>query len=207
MSQDQFSDDPQSFQGHWERLSQVAAKGAEYDFCERRPHPKYLEGTRIDLLDYIHGLNGDTSRIIWLHGTVGVGKDESLKMGGVNCRNSTRGIVLFLLAINFSSVRDDVNSALCETPALLDPDKSLDDQMEALFLQPLRKLHFRLCDCPPPVFAVDALDGCTSETEVTDLISLLGQALCEPDVPMVHILLTSRSKVHVQEAIREGLHP
>ncbi|OAX33228.1 hypothetical protein K503DRAFT_538037 [Rhizopogon vinicolor AM-OR11-026] len=100
----------------------------------------------------------------------------------------------YQLATNFSSVRDDVNSAICENPALLDPDKSLHDQMEALFIQPLRKLRFRLRDCPPPVFAVDALDECTSETGVTDPISLLGRALCEPDVPMVHILLRISKK-------------
>jgi len=60
----------------WERLHQVAVKGVEYDSRERQPHPKCLEGTRVDLLDHIHGLldNGEKSRIIWLHGTAGVGK-------------------------------------------------------------------------------------------------------------------------------------
>ncbi|OJA19593.1 hypothetical protein AZE42_05651 [Rhizopogon vesiculosus] len=46
MSQDQFSNDPRSFQGPWERLSQVAAKCTEYDFRERQLHPKCLEWTR-----------------------------------------------------------------------------------------------------------------------------------------------------------------
>jgi hypothetical protein len=48
------------------------------------------------------------------------------------------------LANNFPNVREDVNRAICENPALLDPYKSLRDQMEALFLQPLLKLCFRL---------------------------------------------------------------
>ncbi|OAX31807.1 hypothetical protein K503DRAFT_676274, partial [Rhizopogon vinicolor AM-OR11-026] len=60
----------------WERLPQVAIKGAEYDSRERQPHPKCLEGTRVDLLDYIYGLLDvqEKSQIIWLHGTAGVGK-------------------------------------------------------------------------------------------------------------------------------------
>ncbi|OAX38537.1 hypothetical protein K503DRAFT_691393, partial [Rhizopogon vinicolor AM-OR11-026] len=92
----------------WERLSQVVAKGAEYDFREHRPHSKCLEGTRIDLLDYIHGLldDGDTSRIIWLHGTVGVGKDgrpenESSQLSKLNSRDRSfsRGAVVHKLIV------------------------------------------------------------------------------------------------------------
>jgi len=86
--------EPRSSEGMWDRLSQVAVKGAEHDSRERLPHSKCLEGTRIDLLDYIHGLldDGDTSRIIWLHGTVGVGKDgrpenESSQLSKLNSRD------------------------------------------------------------------------------------------------------------------------
>ncbi|OAX31808.1 hypothetical protein K503DRAFT_676723, partial [Rhizopogon vinicolor AM-OR11-026] len=99
--------------------------------------------------------------------------------------------------------REHVNSAIRQNPALLDSDKSLRDQMEALFLQPLRELRFRLRDCPPPLFVIDALDECTSKPEVADLISILGEALCDPDVPVIHILLTSRSEAHIQDAIQE----
>jgi 2-phosphoglycerate kinase len=54
----------------------VAVKGAEYDSRERQPHPKCLKGTRVDLLNYIHRLLDKTedSRLVWLHGTAGVGK-------------------------------------------------------------------------------------------------------------------------------------
>jgi len=113
-----------------------------------------------------------------------------------------------LVASNFRSVREDVNSAIRENPALLDPGKSLHDQMEALFLQPLLKLRFRLRDCPPSVFVVDALDECTPETELADLISLLGHALSNPDIPVIHILLTSRSEANIHEATEEdGVRP
>ncbi|KAG1728535.1 hypothetical protein EDB19DRAFT_2027946, partial [Suillus lakei] len=49
----------------------VAVLGAEYDSPERQPHPKCLEGTRVDLLQFIHGLldKREKSQIVWLHGT------------------------------------------------------------------------------------------------------------------------------------------
>jgi hypothetical protein len=55
------------------------------------------------------------------------------------------------------------------------------------------------------LFSVDALDECTSEAETAHLISLLGQALREPDLPVTHILLISRPEVHIGEAIYESL--
>jgi len=223
------------FRSSWERLCQVAVKDAGYDSRERQPHPKCLKGTRVDLLDHIHGLldNGEKSRIVWLHGTAGVGKSavaftvaERMKALQVSEKTATEkrlaGSFFFSrkhtrrcttgyffatlacqLASNFASVREDVNNAIRENPGLLDPDKSLHDQMEALFLQPLLKLRFRLRDCPPSVFVIDALDECTSKTEVADLISLLGQALSNPDIPVIHILLTSRSETHIHEAMEK----
>ncbi|OAX38538.1 hypothetical protein K503DRAFT_800353 [Rhizopogon vinicolor AM-OR11-026] len=86
-------------------------------------------------------------------------------------------------------IREGVNRAIHDNPTLLDPDKSLRDQMDALFLHPLRKLRFGLRNCPPPLFVVDALDECTSEPEVADLISILGKAL--------------RSEAHIRGATQE----
>ncbi|KAG0693924.1 hypothetical protein DFH29DRAFT_815863, partial [Suillus ampliporus] len=50
--------------------------GAEYDSWERQPHPKCLQGTRVDLLNHIHTLldKREKSQLIWLHDTAGVGK-------------------------------------------------------------------------------------------------------------------------------------
>jgi hypothetical protein len=51
-------------------------KGAEFDSPERVPHPKCLQGTRVELLKHIYELldNQEKSQLIWLHGTAGVGK-------------------------------------------------------------------------------------------------------------------------------------
>ncbi|OAX32998.1 hypothetical protein K503DRAFT_701163, partial [Rhizopogon vinicolor AM-OR11-026] len=159
-------------EGIWEKLSQVAIKGAEYDSPERQPHPKCLEGTRVNLLDHIYDLLGsrEKSRLIWLHGTAGVGKSavaftvaERMRDLKVTAQTTSEkrlagtfffsrkytercttgyffATLAYQLATNFPSIRDDVITTIRENPALLDPKKSLRDQMEALFLRPLRRL-------------------------------------------------------------------
>ncbi|KAG2150892.1 hypothetical protein DEU56DRAFT_977589 [Suillus clintonianus] len=233
MSQDQFLP---SFEGTWARLSQVAVNGAEYNSRERQPHPKCLEGTRVDLLNYIHDSLDDQekNRLIWLHGTAGVGKSAvaftvAERMRGLKVTEQTYvekrlagtfffsrkhtkrcttgyffATLVYQLATNFPSIRKDVNRAIRDNPALLDPDKALCDQMEALFLQPLRNLRLRLRGCQPLSFVIDALDECTSQPELTDLILSLAQALREPDIPVTHILLTSRSESHIRKAFQNA---
>ncbi|KAG2126829.1 hypothetical protein DEU56DRAFT_862088 [Suillus clintonianus] len=244
-------------EGTWEKLSQVAVKGAEHDSGERRPHPKCssLEGTRVVLLNHIYGLldTKEKNRLIWLHGTAGVGKSAVVftvaeRMRGLKMTEETKrekrlagtffssrkhtkrrttgyffATLAYQLAVNFPSIKTYVNKAILENPALLDPDKSLHDQMEALFLQPLRNLQSRLRECPPLTFVVDALDGCTSESldqstfdydedkyesELAELISLLAQALRDPDLPVTHILVTSLSEANICEAMQnEDVRP
>jgi hypothetical protein len=108
----------------------------------------------------------------------------------------------YQLATNFPSIRKDVNRAIRNNPALLGPDAPLCDQMKALFLQPLRNLEPRLRGCQPLSFVVDALDECTSEPDLTNLILSLARALREPDLPVTHILLTSRSESHICKAFQ-----
>ncbi|KAJ8582109.1 hypothetical protein M405DRAFT_717498, partial [Rhizopogon salebrosus TDB-379] len=167
-------------------LSQVAVKGAEFDSGEREPHPKCLKGTRMKLLTHIHGLldKQEKSQFIWLHGTAGVGKSavaftvaERMRALKVNeettiesrlagafffsrkhTQRRTTGYFFAMLAYQLirdsgiRSIREDV-TAVSENS-----NKSLYEQMEALFLQPLRGLRLRLHGCPPLVFAVDAID-------------------------------------------------
>jgi environmental stress-induced protein Ves len=190
----------------------------------------------VALLNHIYGLldNREKSRLIWLHGTAGVGKSAvaftvAERMRGLKVAEQTTvekrlaatfffsrkhtqrcttgyffATLAYQLACNFPSIREDVNTAIRENPGLLHPDKSPHAQMDALFLRPLRELRFRLRECPPLVFVIDALDECTSETEIADLIALLGHALHQldqPDLPVIHILLTSRSEAHIGEAM------
>ncbi|KAG1823052.1 hypothetical protein EV424DRAFT_1321667, partial [Suillus variegatus] len=237
-------------QGAWEKLAQVAVEGAEHDSRERLPHPQCLEGTRVVLLDHIYGTLDDKSknRLIWLHGTAGVGKSavaftvaermRSLKVTEeTNLEKRLAGTFFFSrkhtnrrttacffatlayqLASNFPSVKTHVNKAILEKPALLHPNGSLRKQMEELFSRPLRQLKYSLRNCPPLAFVIDALDECTepldqstiepfdenkSEVELAELISLLAQALRDPDLPVIHILVTSRSEAYIHEAMQQ----
>ncbi|KAG1861302.1 hypothetical protein F4604DRAFT_1957601 [Suillus subluteus] len=223
-----------SFEGTWARLSQVAVKGAQYNSPERQPHPKCLEGTRVDLLKYIHRLLDEEKKnqIIWLHGTAGVGKSSvaftvAERMKGLKVTEETNvekrlagtfffsrkhtkhcttgyffATLAYQLANNFPSIRKDVNKVIHDNPALLDSDTPLCDQMEAFFLKPLRWLRSRLRECPPLTFVINALDECTSEPDLTDLILSLARALREPDLLVTHILLTSRSELHICKAFQ-----
>ncbi|KAG2348211.1 hypothetical protein BDR05DRAFT_506044 [Suillus weaverae] len=176
--------------------------------------------------------NREKNQLIWLHGTAGVGKSAvaftvAERMRGLKMSEQTNiekrlagtfffsrkhtercttgyffATLVYQLASNFPSIREDVNRFIRENPSLLDPNKSLRDQMEVLFLQPLRKLRFRLRGCEPLTFIVDALDECTSNAELTDLILFLALALREPDLPVTHILFTSRSESHICKAFQ-----
>ena len=229
------SGDARSTEGPWEKLAQVAIKGAVYDSPERQPHPKCLKGTRVKFLEYIYR-SLDTpgkSQLVWVHGTAGVGKSAvaftvAERMRGMRMEKQTSSekrlagtfffsrkhtkrcttgyffaTLAYQLARNFSCIKGDLIATIREDPAILDPETSLRNQMEELFLGPLRRLQLRLQECLPLVFVIDALDECTSETEVTDLVTLLGQALREPDLPAIHILITSRPEAHIYEAIHE----
>ncbi|KAG0698124.1 hypothetical protein DFH29DRAFT_1003094 [Suillus ampliporus] len=137
-------------------------KSAEYDSRERQPHPKCLKGTRVDLLNYIHGLldNQEKSRLIWLHGTAGVGKSAvaftvAERMRGLKVTEQTNvekrlagtfffsrkytercttgyffATLVYQLASNFPSIREDVNKSIRDNPALLDHDKSVSFQQD-----------------------------------------------------------------------------
>ncbi|KAG1899969.1 uncharacterized protein F5891DRAFT_952999 [Suillus fuscotomentosus] len=207
----------------WLKHSQVAVTGAQYNSGEHLPHPKCLKGTRVNLLKYIHELLDDSEKnqLFWLHGMAGVRKSaiaftvaethERSKMGTFfflhkHAKHCTTGyffaMVAYQLATNFPSIQMDVSRAIHNNPALLNPDMPLCDQMEALFLQPLWKLRLRFLGCLPLSFVVDVLDECTSKPEITYLILSLAQALCEPDLPVTHILLTSRSESHIHKAFQ-----
>ncbi|KAG1739590.1 hypothetical protein EDB19DRAFT_1635702, partial [Suillus lakei] len=59
----------------------------------------------------------------------------------------------------------------------------------------------------PLSFVVDALDECTSEPELTDFILSLARALRYPDLPVTHILLTSRSESHISKVMQNEERP
>jgi hypothetical protein len=176
--------------------------------------------------------DAEKNQLVLLHGTAGVGKSAvaltvAEKMRDLNVTKDTNvekrlGGTFFFRASIRNVARLDIylrrlptnllpifqaSGRMCriirDNPALLDPDAPLCDQMEAFFLRPLRKLQSRLCGCPPLSFVIDALDDeCTSEPEVKDLILSLARAPREPDLPVTHILLTSRSETYISKVFQ-----
>jgi hypothetical protein len=167
--------------------------------------------------------NPDKSRLIWLHGMAGVGKSavaftkaermRGLKVEEQTTREKRLAGTFFFLAQVHETLHGKISFCDACLPACQQfprypgrcqqshprqsrdsrlPHKSLQDQMKALFLQPFRGLRLRLRDRPPLVFVVDALNECISEDEIACLVPLLGQTL--RDLPVIHILLTSRSE-------------
>jgi tetratricopeptide (TPR) repeat protein len=134
---------------------------------------------------------------------------QDLSFSRANTRNALRLDIFFATlayqaASIYSNFKEIAIESILDNPALLDPDKSLREQMEKLFLWPLWRLRMMQGNCPPLVFVVDALHECASKAEVADLIALLAQVLREPHVPVIHILLTSNTQTHIREAFQKA---
>ncbi|OAX32585.1 hypothetical protein K503DRAFT_701810, partial [Rhizopogon vinicolor AM-OR11-026] len=112
----------------------------------------------------------EKSRFIWLHGTAGIGKSAvaftvAERMRNLKITKQTTverrlagslffsrehtqrcttdhffATLAYQLAVNFPSIQEEVEIVIHRNPSLLHPDKSLHDQMKALFLQPLQTL-------------------------------------------------------------------
>ncbi|KAG2146234.1 hypothetical protein DEU56DRAFT_731565 [Suillus clintonianus] len=113
-------------EGTWEKLSQVAVKGAEHDSRERRPHPKCLKGTRVAVLTHIYELldTKEKNQLIWLHGTAGLGKSAVAFTVAERTKIKTRFAGTFFFSrkhtkrrttrvTNAVSLRADANLCLC----------------------------------------------------------------------------------------------
>ncbi|KAG1809418.1 uncharacterized protein BJ212DRAFT_1279486 [Suillus subaureus] len=117
-----FLDDPKNNQFIWlHGMAGVRKSAVAFTIAERMKGLKVTEEMNVEK---------------WLVGTF-----FSLRKHAKHC---TAGfffaMLVYQLATNFPSIRQDVNRTICNNPALLDPDTPLCDQMEAPFLQPLWKL-------------------------------------------------------------------
>ncbi|CAE7021996.1 hypothetical protein PTTW11_03357 [Pyrenophora teres f. teres] len=135
-----------------------------------------------------------------IHGSVYVGTERDAKQTQAGLENPlsrlpyaqdapfnslTRRAVHFLAGV---AKRDDIAS------------QSLRDQWHHLVLGPLSKLSNN--DCPAPlVLVVDALDECTSDSNIRIIVKLLAEAP-SPTGARLRVLLTSRPEV----PIRHGFH-
>ncbi|EIW74931.1 hypothetical protein CONPUDRAFT_66886, partial [Coniophora puteana RWD-64-598 SS2] len=152
-------------QNYWEKLIQECAIGAIYDSREREPFSKCLEGTRVDLLRSLRNVvdesGPENKKMIWVSGESGSGKstiahtfaDELRQQGKLagtfffsrkHTKRRTFDLVPLTLAyqlgLHHHRAREIITKAIADDPGLLTPEKSRQDQLEKLVIEPLKQL-------------------------------------------------------------------
>jgi hypothetical protein len=176
-----------------------------------------LRGTLKELLDCRDRTN------IWLNGLAGVGKTSIAFTVAEEMKKTKRLAATFFfshkhaqsgakiiptiayqLALTFPRIRDDITRAVEGDRMLLSSDKSRSDQIQELVVNPLHALKFR--QDTPYAIIIDALDECFSAEEAARLVALLTDMLSGPDLPIIHLIFTSRPEVHIRSTMQAGIH-
>jgi hypothetical protein len=194
-----------------------------FDSEKRQPHSQCMVDTRIALRMTLRELLDRHDRTnIWLNGLAGVGKTSIAFTVAEEMKRANRLAATFFfshkhaenvgnivptiayqLALTFPRIRDDIARAVENDRMLLSSDKSRHDQIQELIVKPLHGLKFRQA---PYVIIIDALDECDSAEEAARLVALFINALSGPDLPIIHLIFTSRPEAHIQSAMRPDVH-
>ncbi|KAF1960186.1 putative WD-repeat protein [Byssothecium circinans] len=194
------------------------AEDAPFNSFAKQHERTCLRGTRVDLLNEIHGwADGlDKRCIFWLSGLAGTGKSTIART--VARRYCDRGRLA--ASFFFSRGGGDVSHAgkfvisiavqlADNVPAsrdhMVDRDdiasQSLHDQWQHLVLRPLSKLHER----EPYVVVVDALDECDNDDDVQIIVRLLAEAQSLEGIRL-RVFLTSRPEVPIRWWMADAEH-
>ncbi|KAG2040868.1 hypothetical protein BDR03DRAFT_834789, partial [Suillus americanus] len=84
--------------------------------------------------------------------------------------------------------RDDVAQATEKDEILLSSEKSHVDQMQEL----------KFYQETPYAIIVNAIDECLSPKEAAGLATLFTEMLSGPDLPIIHLIFTSRPGAHIR---------
>ena len=177
-----------------------------------------MAGTRVDvLLKFVAWAKDGPMSILWLAGMAGTGKTSIavslcrilrkdpavLLAGGYFCSRSSGSIartdvrrILPTLAVLLAAKSPEFAEALA---AELDGDsrvghKPVGEQIEPLIRKPLAALA---PPSPPLVFLVDALDECSNNRELAELLKVLADFKCGTNLK-VKFILTSRPEMHIR---------
>ena len=175
-----------------------------------------MTGTRVDVLSkFVAWIKDDPLSIFWLAGMAGTGKtsiavslcrmlrnDPAIVLGGgYFCSRSAGSIartdvrcILPTLAGILAGQSQEFAQALA---AELENDRNLGhkpvgDQIGPLLSRPLATLT---SSSRPVVFLIDALDECSNERELAELLRLLADFECDLKVKFI---LTSRPELHIR---------
>jgi hypothetical protein len=175
-----------------------------------------LEGTRNALLETIHdwvrGTDPSKPRIFWLNGLAGTGKSsvahtvaeychQSRLLGGsfffsrdqADC--SDPRLVFSTIAYQLSTFHPSFKSIIAHSLEA-DPDlgrANARTQLQKLIIEPLQKASGI---CSPVVVVMDALDECSQERDISELLKLLAAGI--PKLPIqFKFFITSRPERHI----------
>lgn len=221
--------DTSSAEKIFESLSAVVVHRALYDCPEWGPRHKLecLDGTCTKILAEIETtLQASNSTIIWLSGSPGTGKSAIAHTIASRLKNKSKlaGTFFFsrqhkdmpgmasldffapTLAYQISKskhlAKEPVVQSIRSDPAILDPRKPLADQIQELLVKPLQNLQVSWGHSDPKVFVIDAIDAC-EEGRICELVSCLSNLLHQPQIPQLHIVITSRPLHIIEDAFED----
>lgn len=221
--------DTSSAEKIFESLSAVVVHRALYDCPEWGPRHKLecLDGTCTKILAEIETtLQASNSTIIWLSGSPGTGKSAIAHTIASRLKNKSKlaGTFFFsrqhkdmpgmasldffapTLAYQISKskhlAKEPVVQSIRSDPAILDPRKPLADQIQELLVKPLQNLQVSWGHSDPKVFVIDAIDAC-EEGRICELVSCLSNLLHQPQIPQLHIVITSRLLHIIEDAFED----
>ncbi|KAJ8582946.1 hypothetical protein M405DRAFT_536616, partial [Rhizopogon salebrosus TDB-379] len=216
--------DSPHYSNTWDRLCDVVEYSGIFDSEKRQPHSRCMVDTCVALRGTLRELLDRHDRTnIWLNGLAGVGKTSIAFTVAEEMKKARRLAATFFfshkhaqsgakiiptiayqLALTFPRIRDDITRAVEGDRMLLSSDKSRSDQIQELIVNPLHALKFRQ-DMPYAII-VDALDECFSAEEAARLVALLMEMLSGPELPIIHLIFTSRPEVHIRSTTQAGVH-
>ncbi|KAL5593460.1 hypothetical protein FOBRF1_012562 [Fusarium oxysporum] len=180
--------------------------------------PMCLPETRVQLLAEIDEwvTSSESKTIFWLNGMAGTGKSTIsrtvaqrqlerdclganffFKRGEASRGNMSKLIPTLArqLAIHIPGMISLIKNAIDADPSL--PTKTLAEQFEKLFKEPLRKLAASSSDPTSLVIVIDALDECEGEFQIKRIISLFAD-MEYLDSLKLRVLITSRPELPIQ---------
>ncbi|KAJ6565932.1 hypothetical protein DFH09DRAFT_919263 [Mycena vulgaris] len=193
---------------------------ALHDSGERFPEPACHPGTRTAILQELRGWSNDISKgkLLWLHGSAGVGKSAIAQMFAGDCESrgrlgasfffkrghSKRGTWHGIFSTIAYQLANSVPEFLLPLEQAMDSDKlavgrSMTVQFQRLLVEPLRRMTgLRYM----PVIVVDGLDECFDRKVQQQIVRLFVEALLCQQLPL-RILIASRPEPYLREVFEK----
>ena len=199
-------------------LHQASAMGATHDSDERYPPPKCHPETRKAVLDTIlKWADGRNSGILSLYGPAGAGKSAIAQTIAEYCAKERRlgasfffsrgkmgrsnaarvfPTIAYQLAISVPEIRTFIERIVEDDPSII--NKSRDIQLQKLIIEPHQAITPSESLNLPKVIIIDGLDECEEVSVQQHILSLLGHALADRQLPL-RLFITSRPEPHIRD--------